>query len=345
MFSHFFINRPIFAAVISIVIMILGAFALTSLPIERYPEIAPPSVSVSSSYPGANALTVADTVASPIEQEVNGVEHMIYMSSVSANDGTMTLTVTFETGTDTDMATVLTQNRVSKALALLPQEVQQLGVTVEKVSKDANLYAALYATDEKFSDLFLSNYMDLRIKDEIARVPGVGKVQTFGAGKYSMRIWLNPQIMKVRNVSVEEVVNAIQEQNVQVAAGNIGEPPAPAGQAFQLTINVAGRLVNAEQFGEVIIRTNAQGGVLRLKDIANIELGSESYRVGSELNGQPSAVMAVYPIPGANAIEVSDGVRAKLEELSKSFPKGVAHTIVYDNTDIVRAPCELSMCT
>ncbi|WP_309396267.1 efflux RND transporter permease subunit [Cerasicoccus maritimus] len=337
MFSHFFIRRPIFAAVISIVIMLLGAFALISLPIERYPEIAPPQVTISAVYPGANAQTVAETVASPIEQEVNGVENMIYMSSVSANDGTMSLTVTFESGVDQDMSNVLTQNRVSKAQSQLPQEVQRMGVTVKKKSSVANMYVALTSPDGTYDDVFLSNYLELRIKDEVARVNGVGEVQTFGVGKYAMRIWLDPQKMTARKVSVDEIVAAVQQQNVQVAAGSIGEPPAPPGQPFQLTVNVQGRLVDPDQFAEIIIRSTAEGGALRIKDVARVEVGAESYRLGSTFNGQDCAAFAIYQIPGANAIQVVDGVKAKLGELAKNFPKGLTYDIVYDDTVAIRA--------
>ncbi|WP_269539225.1 efflux RND transporter permease subunit [Cerasicoccus fimbriatus] len=337
MFSHFFIRRPIFAAVISIVIMLLGAFALISLPIERYPEIAPPQVTISAVYPGANAQTVAETVASPIEQEVNGVENMIYMSSVSANDGTMSLTVTFESGVDQDMSNVLTQNRVSKAQSQLPQEVQRMGVTVKKKSSVANMYVALTSPDGSYDDVFLSNYLELRIKDEVARVNGVGEVQTFGVGKYAMRIWLDPQKMTTRKVSVDEIVAAVQQQNVQVAAGSIGEPPAPKDQPFQLTVNVQGRLVDPEEFQEIIIRSTSDGGALRIKDVARVEIGSESYRLASSFNGKDCAAFAIYQIPGANAINVVDGVKAKLVELSKNFPQGVSYDIVYDDSVAIRA--------
>ncbi|MGE9295757.1 MAG: efflux RND transporter permease subunit, partial [Puniceicoccales bacterium] len=337
MISHFFIRRPIFAAVISIVIMLLGALALVSLPVERYPEVAPPQITISALYPGANAQTVADTVASPIEQEVNGVENMIYMSSVSANDGTMSLTVTFETGVDQDMANVLTQNRVTKAQSQLPIEAQRMGVTVKKKSPVANMYVAITSPDGRYDDVFLSNYLDLRIKDEIARVAGVGEVQTFGVGKYSMRIWLDPQKMTSRRVTVDEIIQAVQEQNVQVAAGSIGEPPAPPGQPFQLTINVEGRLVDPADFAEIIIRSSAEGGALRVKDVARVEIGAENYRLGASFNGQDCAAFAIYQIPGANAINVVDGVKGKLEELASGFPQGVAYEIVYDDSVAIRA--------
>ncbi|MGE9294303.1 MAG: efflux RND transporter permease subunit, partial [Puniceicoccales bacterium] len=340
MFSHFFIRRPIFAAVLSIVIMLLGSFALITLPIERYPDIAPPSVQVVANYPGADAQTVADTVASPIEQEVNGVENMIYMSSTCGNDGSMTLTVSFATGTDPDMSQVFVQNRVNKVMSQLPQEVQRLGVQVDKQMKDANLYLALTSPDGRYDDIFLANYVNLRIKDELARVPGVGKVQTFGAGNYSMRLWLDPDKMQVRRVTVDEVLQAVKEQNVQVAAGNIGEPPAPEGQQFQYTINVKGRLSDPQEFAAIILRTGEDGQVLRLGDVADIELGAETYNVQAQLNGMPAAAMAIYQVPGANALNVAKGIKAKVADISKSFPEGIEMTVVYDNTRMIVASIE-----
>ncbi|MBC2593430.1 multidrug efflux RND transporter permease subunit [Ruficoccus amylovorans] len=340
MFSHFFIRRPIFAAVLSIVIMLLGGFALLSLPVERYPDIAPPSVQVTANYPGADAQTVADTVASPIEQEVNGVENMIYMSSTCANDGSMTLTISFATGTDVDMSQVLVQNRVSKALSQLPEEVQRLGVQVDKQMKDANLYLALISPDGRYDDIFLANYVNLYIKDELARVPGVGKVQTFGAEKFSMRLWLDPDKMTARKVSVTEVINAVKEQNVQVAAGTIGEPPAPPGQQFQYTINVKGRLADPEEFANIIIRTGTGGEVLRLGDVARVELGAENYKLQAQLNGQPACAMGIYQVPGANALAVAEGVKAKVDDLTGNFPDGIDMVVVYDNTRMIVASME-----
>lgn len=337
MLSHFFIRRPIFAAVISLVIILLGGFALLSLPVERYPNIAPPTISVSAFYPGADAQTVADTVATPIEQQVNGVENMIYMSSVSANDGSMNLTVTFETGTDLDTANVLTQNRVSTAMAKLPQEAQRMGVTVKKKSTDANLFIGFTSPDRRYDELFLSNYVNLRIRDEVARVPGVGEVQSFGVGDYSMRIWLDPERLEARRLTADDVVAAVREQNVQVAAGQIGEPPAPTGQAHQLVINVKGRLVDAEEFERIVVRTGADGRMIRVGDVARVELGSSSYLFSSQLNGIPAASLVVYQIPGANAIEVVDGVLERLEELSANYPEGLEHVVVYANTDVIQA--------
>ncbi len=337
MFSHFFIRRPIFAAVVSIVIVLIGAFSLISLPVSRYPDITPPTVTVSAVYPGADAQTVADTVATPIEAQVNGVENMLYMKSVCGNDGTYSLTITFESGTDLDTANVLTQNRVSAAIASLPQEVQRMGVTVKKRSTDANLYLALFSPDDRYEGLFLSNYMNIQLRDELARSPGVGEVQTFGVGDYSMRIWLDPDRMRTRGVSVDTILNAVRDQNVQVAAGKIGEPPVPDGQAFTMPIMVRGRLDNPEAFADIVIRTGDNGDVLRLGDVSRIELGSSSYAFTSSYLGKPSATLVVYQIPGANALEVADGVKKKMEELKQSFPEGLDYAIVYDNTDIIKS--------
>ncbi len=337
MFSHFFIRRPIFAGVIAIVILLLGSFAMLGLPVERYPDIAPPSITVTAIYPGADANTVADTVAAVIEKEVNGVEGMIYMNSVSANDGSMKLTVTFETGVDLDMANVLTQNRVAKAIPQLPQEVQQMGVETKKKSTDANLYVGFYSPDNRYDDIYLANYVALRVQDEVARSPGVGEVQAFGAGDYSMRIWIDPDKMKSRGLVADDIVNAVREQNMQVAAGQIGEPPVPAGQAYQLTMNVKGRLLEAEEFGDIVIRTGEEGRLLRIRDVADVELGAQTYVMSSTLNGQSSATIAVYQIPGENALNVVDGVRNTLKSLESSFPEGLEYRVIYDNTDVIKA--------
>ncbi len=337
MFTHFFIKRPIFAGVISLVILLIGGFALFSLPVDRYPDIAPPTVTVSASYPGADARTIAETVATPIELEVNGVEGMIYMESVSANDGSMSLTVTFEIGTDLDMANVLVQNRVSAATPTLPEEVRRMGVKVEKKMTSANLFIAFSSPDGSRDDFFLSNYLNQSVKDEIARVYGVGKVDAFGVGEFSMRIWLDPEKLNSLKMSAEEVVNAVREQNVQVAAGQIGEPPVPAGQAYQFVINVKGRLATEEEFGRIVVRTGKDGRVVRLRDVATVQLGSDMYLFSARFNGQPSAALAVYQIPGANALAVADGVKAKLAELAERFPAGVTYGIAYDNTVVINA--------
>ena len=337
MFSHFFIRRPIFAMVIAIVIIILGLFAMSGLPIERYPNIAPPAITVDAVYPGADAQTVADTVAAVIEKEVNGVEGMIYMNSVSANDGTMKLTVTFATGADLDMANVLVQNRVAKAIPQLPQEVQRLGVKTQKKSTDANLYIGFSSPDDRYDDIFLANYVALRVKDEVARVNGVGEVQAFGAGDYSMRVWLDPEKMKARGLVADDIVNAVRQQNLQVAAGQVGEPPVPSGQAYQMSMRVKGRLLTQDEFGDIVLRTGKDGRVLRVKDVADVQLGAKTYVIGSSLNGKQSATIAVYQIPGENAIAVVNGVRAKMKELEKGFPEGLEYTIIYDNTVVIKA--------
>jgi len=336
-FTHFFIRRPIFAGVISLVILLIGGFALTSLPVDRYPDIAPPTITVTANYPGADARTVSETVATPIEQEVNGVENMIYMESVSANDGSMTLTVTFETGTDLDMANVLVQNRVSAATSKLPEEVRRMGVKVEKKMTSANLFIAFSSPDGSRDDFYLANYLNLYIKDEIARVNGVGKVQTFGVGEFSIRIWLDPDKLRAAGLTADEVVSAVAEQNRQVAAGQIGEPPVPPGQAYQFVINVKGRLTTEEEFGNIVIKTGADGRMIRVKDVARVELGSDTYLFSARFNGKPCAAMAVYQIPGANALGVADGVKAKMAELAKNFPSGVEADVAYDNTLVIRA--------
>lgn len=337
MFSHFFIRRPIFAGVISIVIVILGLISLFSLPIARYPEISPPTISVNAFFPGADAQTVADTVATPIEQQVNGVENMLYMRSVCGNDGTYSLTVTFAPGTDLDTANVLTQNRVATAIAKLPQEAQRMGVNVRKRATDASLYLVLYSPDETHDGLLLSNYANMQLRDELARAPGVGQVDSFGIGDFSLRIWLDPDAMRVRNVSVTEVMNAVRDQNVQVAAGSIGDPPVPEGQVTTLSVRVQGRLPDPAAFEQIILRAGSDGQVLRLGDISRIELGSSSYLMNSKFNGQEAAALVVYQVPGANALEVVAGVRERLESLRASFPEDLEYYIVYDSTDVINA--------
>lgn len=337
MFSHFFIRRPIFASVIAIVMVLIGGFSLSGLPVARYPDIAPPTINVVAAYPGADAKTVADTIGTPIEAEVNGVENMLYMQSVSGNDGTYLLTITFESGTDLDMANVLVQNRISAATPKLPQETQRLGVRVRKRSTDANLYVVIHSPDEQFDGLFLNNYLSLHIQDEIARAPGVGEVSTFGTGKYAMRIWLDPEQMQVRHITPGDVISAIRDQNVQAAAGGIGDPPTPEGQEFTLTMNVEGRMTDVAEFEDIVIRSDADGRVLRLKDVARVELGSSIYKVTSSYQGRDAAAMVVYQIPGANAIEVVNGVKNRLEELSRDFPEGVEYVVVFDNTDVIEA--------
>jgi HAE1 family hydrophobic/amphiphilic exporter-1 len=336
-FSAIFIRRPIFASVISIVIVLVGLVAMVALPIARYPEVAPPTIQVSAIYPGANAEVVAETVATPIEQEVNGVEDMAYMTSTNSADGNMVLTVTFEVGTDLDMANVLVQNRVSTAQPKLPQEVMRQGVTVKKKSAEITLFVAVYSPDERYSDLFLNNYATLYLRDELARIRGVGDVSIFGAGDYSMRVWLDPDKLRAVGLTTNDVVAAIRDQNVQVAAGQIGQPPAPEDLAFQFTVNTLGRLSEVEQFEQIIVRSGEQGQVVRVKDVARVELGSQSYDITATLNGSPTCALGIYQLPGANAIDVVDGVRGKLTELSAGFPEGLETVVAYDSTDVIRA--------
>ena len=332
--SRFFIHRPIFATVISLVIVIAGLVSQSALPVAKFPEITPPTVQVTCYYPGANAKVVADTVAAPIEQEVNGVEDMIYMSSVSSDDGTYTLTVTFEIGVDMDMATVLVQNRVSIANAKLPEEVRRQGVTTKKQSTSIIQFIALTSANSSHDSLFLGNYATRSIKDELSRIRGVGSVTVFGASDYSMRVWLNPDLLKARNLTTEDVVAAISEQNVQVAAGRLGEPPAQA--EFELVINTLGRLSDEQQFENLIIKTVGQR-IIRVKDVARVELGARDYKFQSTFKGQPCATLGVYQLPGANAMEVAKEIKATLDELSESFPQGLRYDIPFDTTKFVDA--------
>ncbi len=340
MFSLFFIRRPVFAAVISIVIVVVGLIALVALPISRYPDIAPPTIQVNTVYPGANASTVAETVAAPIEQEVNGVEGMIYMSSVSANDGTMNLTVTFAPGTDLDTANVLTQNRVSIAEAKLPEEVKRQGVTVKKQTTEVVMYISFFSPKSTYDDQFLSNFVWQRVRDELARVKDVGNVQVYGVGQFSMRVWLDPEKLRSYGLAASDVVGAIRQQNVQVAGGRIGAMPTTEGTAYEYTVNVPGRLSEVPEFERIVVKTGADGSLLRVRDVGRVELGSDLYNFSSQFNGQASATVAIYQIPGSNIIEVADGVNAKMAELASSFPDDLEYSVMYDNTDIVRASIE-----
>jgi HAE1 family hydrophobic/amphiphilic exporter-1 len=333
--SRFFIERPIFATVLAIVMVLVGSVAVFTLPIAQYPEITPPTVSVTASYPGASATVVAQTVASPIEQEVNGVEDMIYMSSVSANDGSYTLTVSFKVGTDLDMAQVLVQNRVAIAEPSLPDEVKRQGTNTKKKSTAIIQLITLTSPDGSLDDLFLRNYAVLRIKDELARIEGVGDVVLFGGADYSMRVWLDPETLKSRDLTTQDVVDAISEQNVQVAAGQIGQPPVPKGIDFQYVINTLGRLEDVEQFEQIVVKTDGTR-VLRLGEIARIELGAENYDMFSELTGKTAASIAIYQLPGANALQVADQVSATMERLSRDFPAGLGYQIPFDTTIFVR---------
>jgi HAE1 family hydrophobic/amphiphilic exporter-1 len=337
MLSLFFIRRPIFAAVISIVIVVLGIVSLVKLPIARYPDLAPPTISVSASYPGADAATVADTVAATIEKQVNGVEDMIYMSSVSANDGSMNLTVTFESGVDLDTANVLVQNRVALAEPRLPEEVKRTGVSVKKKSTDIVMFITLTSPEGTYDAAYLSNFANLRIRDELLRVGGVGDALVWGVGEFSMRIWLDPDQLRVRNLSATEVVNAIREQNVQVAAGRVGAAPAPNGTAFEYVLSAHGRLIEIKEFENIIVATGEDGRIIRIGDVARVELGSDVYNFNSKLNGTAATAIAIYQIPGSNLMDVADGVAQALERLSASFPNDVEYKVVYDSTWVVDA--------
>lgn len=353
MISHFFIDRPIFATVLSIVIVIVGLVALLGLPIAQYPDVAPPTVQVTATYPGANAVTVAETVATPIELEINGVERMLYMSSKCTNDGQMNLDVTFELGTNLDTAQVLVQNRVAVAEAKLPEEVKRIGVTTKKKSPSILLCVNLISPGNRYDQLYLSNFATLNVKDDLARITGVGDVSFLGPRDYSMRIWLDPAKLAARNMTASDVLKAIREQNVQVAAGRIGQPPliSDASVPFQLPVNVQGRLTSESQFGEIILKTGEQGQLVYLRDVVRddapgkadlpgthgIELGAKNYDVNSYLDGQPSVTLAVFQLPGSNALETAQTIRAKMEELKeRAFPEGVDYRIEYDTTVFVQ---------
>ncbi len=340
-FSHFFISRPIFAAVISIVIMIVGGIAYYTLPIAQYPEVAPPTVVVTTSYPGANPQVISDTVATPIEQQINGVEDMLYLTSQCTADGTMTLTITFKLGTDLDKAQVLVQNRVAVAIPSLPEEVQRIGVTTDKSSPDLLLVVHLLSPDDRYDQLYISNYANLHVRDVLRRIEGVGSVNVFGGREYSMRVWLDPEKLASVDLTASDVVAALREQNVQVAAGVIAQQPVGPGHAFQLSVNTLGRLVDPAQFGEIVVKTGGQGRLVRVRDIARVELGGLDYSVNSylgfpnEKQAKQAVALAIQQRPGTNAIATAHAVRNTMEELSKDFPKGLEYRVIYDPTVFV----------
>jgi multidrug efflux pump len=336
MFSRFFIDRPIFASVLSIVITLAGAIALLTLPVTQYPEITPPTVEVSAVYPGANAQVVADTVAAPIEQQVNGVEDMMYMSSQCTNDGVYRLTVTFHPGTDLNLAQVLVQNRVALAQPILPALVTRRGVMVKKKSPSVLMIVNLFSPDGSRDNLYLSNYATIQLRDELSRLPGVGDISFLGQRDYSMRVWLDPERMSVRNLSATDVVTAIEQQNSQVAAGQIGQPPAPQGQVFQYTMSTLGRLTDDEEFDQMILRTGTDGRIIRVRDVARSELGALGYDQLCTLDGKPSVALSVYQLPGSNALDTATSVKQKMDELKIRFPAGLDYSIVYDTTPFIK---------
>ncbi len=335
MFSNFFINRPIFASVLSIVITLAGGISLFTLPIAQYPEITPPTVEVSATYPGANAQVVVDTVAAPIEQQVNGVESMLYMASQCTNDGTYSLTITFKNGVDLNMAQVLVQNRVALAEPILPDLVKRRGVTVKKKSPSTLLMVNLFSPDGSRDNLYLSNYATIQLKDELSRLEGVGDITYLGQRDYSMRLWLDPERMASRNISTTDVQRAIEQQNTQVAAGQIGQPPVKNGQVFQFTISTMGRLMDPKQFEEMIIKADTLGRIVRLKDVARVELGARGYDQTCTLDGKPSVALSIYQLPGSNALKIAQSVRSKMEDLKDRFPDGIDYSIVYDTTPFI----------
>ncbi len=336
MFSRIFISRPVFALVIAIVISLLGIISIPVLPIENTPDITPPTVEVSTSYPGASAPVIAETVAVPTEQEVNGVDNMIYMLSKSSDDGSMNLTVTFEIGVDIDMATVLVQNRVAIADPKLPEETKRQSVTTQKKSTNMVLMVNLLSPTDQYDEIHISNYINLNIKDQLGRIPGVAKVQVMGAKDHGMRIWLDPERLKARGLTTNDVVSAIREQNVHVAAGQIGAPPAPTGLDFQYTVNTLGRLSTVDEFESMILKVDG-GRILRVRDVARVELGAQAYNWFVQLNGKPSIGLAVYQLPGANALEIAAAIREAMDEMATRFPDGLEYKVAFDSTRSIEA--------
>ncbi len=340
-FPHFFIDRPIFAAVLSILIVVFGVIVYPSLPVAQYPQIAPPTVVVSATFPGANAETLAETVAAPLEESINGVENMIYMSSSATGDGSLAITVTFKQGTDVDQAQVLVQNRVSTAEPRLPTEVRQIGVTVRKNSPDILLVIALTSPDGSLNESYVSNYATTQIIDRISRIPGVGGVRSFGGRDYNMRLWIDPDRAAARNLTVDEIVAAVSAQNVQVAAGAVGAPPFnQGGTAFQLGIQATGRLTTPDQFGEIIIKRDTEGRLTRLRDVARIELGAQDYTINAALNGKHMTALGITQLPGSNALSTAEAVKAEVARAAKSFPPGLSYSIPYNPTEYIQASIE-----
>ncbi|HEU0055248.1 MAG TPA: efflux RND transporter permease subunit, partial [Longimicrobium sp.] len=335
-FSRFFIDRPIFATVLSVIVFFAGVIAMLRLPISEYPEVAPPSIVVRAVYPGANPSVIAQTVATPLEQSINGVENMLYMSSQATADGALALTVTFRIGTDVDLAQVQVQNRVSQALPRLPEEVRTLGVTTVKSSPDLTMVVHLTSPDGRYDPVYLRNYAQLQVRDVLARIPGMGQVVVFGAGDYAMRVWLDPEKVAARGLSAADVVRAIREQNLQVAAGVVGAQPMTENAAYQLTVNARGRLVDENEFGAIVVRTGDSGEITRLRDVARVELAAGEYSVRSLLDNKHAVAIPIFQAPGSNALALSTAVREAMADLKTRFPQGVDYDIVYDPTVFVR---------
>ena len=336
MVSRFFVDRPIFATVLSVLIVIVGLIAYFTLPVSQYPEVTPPTIVVRTSFPGANPEVIADTVATPLEQEINGFEDMLYMSSQSTSDGQMQLTITFELGTDIDKAQVLVENRIAVAEPRLPEEVRRIGVIVRKSSPDMLLVVHLVSPDNTYDQLYISNYALINVYDVLTRIKGVGNVTVFGAREYSMRVWLDPEKLYSMGMTVSDVVQSLREQNIEVAAGVIGQPPVPQGNAYQLSVNTLGRLVEADQFSDVVIRTGKEGRIVRLKDVARVELGARDYGVNSYLDGKPAQAIGIFQLPGSNALATAQAVEKTMARISKDFPKGLEYRIVYNPTIFVQ---------
>ncbi|PMR76460.1 efflux RND transporter permease subunit [Billgrantia endophytica] len=335
-FAKFFVDRPIFAAVLSILIFIAGAISLPLLPVSEYPDVVPPTVQVRAVYPGANPKVIAETVATPLEEAITGVEDLMYMKSVAGSDGVLAMTLTFRPGTDPDAAQVQVQNKVSQALARLPEEVRRQGVTTDKQSPDLTMVPQLISPDGRYDSTYLRNYAALHVRDELARLPGVGQAMLFGAGDYAMRVWIDPDRAAARGLTTGDILAAIREQNVQVSAGQLGAPPTPEASDFLISINAQGRLTSEEEFGDIIVRAGSDGQVTYLSDVARIELGAAEYSLRSLLDNQQAVAIGIFQAPGSNAIELSDAVREKMAELAERFPEGVEHEIVYDPTVFVR---------
>ena len=334
-FAHFFVDRPIFATVLSVVLLLVGGIAYTTLPVAQYPEIAPPTIVVRASYPGADAQTVAATVATPLEQQINGVENMLYMSSYSTSDGSMALTVTFRLGTDLDQAQVLVQNCVSVATPRLPQEVRTLGVTTLKSSPDLMMVVHMLSPDDTYDQLYVSNYARNNVRDVLLRLDGVGDLIIFGERQYSLRVWLDPEKLAAFGMTSGDVVHAVQEQNVQVSGGSLGAQPAPSDNAFQLVVKTQGRFEDPRQFRQIIVRSTDDGRLVRLQDVARVELGAQDYVTNSYLNNKPAVALAIFQRPGTNALASADSIIKMMSELKQTFPPGLDYEIVYNPTEFI----------